>query len=79
MLVWGGVVISIERAENGFIVTSERAKTVIEQDPDRSEAATARDMLFVVAEELDLGGSRYDAERLYLDVRPGDKHGDDGS
>jgi len=71
----------IHRAQNGWVITipssedlADRIEVVEEQgDPKVPEGYG---LLNFLIEELGLQGNRRDAQRLYVDFRPGDKHHD---
>lgn len=66
--------------DNGYVLFTEwgdakyNDRVVVEQHADESEAATTQRLLWEVIECLGLYGSRYDQERVYVEVRPGDKY-----
>ncbi len=61
-------------AENGTIVKTEDTTRIYEIG--ESEAETFADMLRDLKEEFGPSTSRHSAERIYVEVRPGDKFGD---
>lgn len=67
----------ISRAENGFIVKEitkgeEPNIKVFQTDDDAIHSFAS--LLYSIKEWAGFSGSRYDEKRIYIDVRPGDKH-----
>jgi hypothetical protein len=76
--------LTITTADNGYILeypnelltTSDDVHTdcevfVIEND---NSAKAIQHLLYSIIDVLDVSGSRYDKERVYVEVRPGDKY-----
>ncbi len=69
--------LKIVRATNGWVMTQDGETYVVERDG--SSAEVAQRLLWEVIELLGLSGSRYDAERVTVIMKPGDKYVDPGS
>lgn len=65
----------IKRASNGYILITEAGTTVYSFDVDSEVQAFAK-LLRDVETEAGPTTSRYDAERIYIEIKPGDKHDD---
>lgn len=66
---------TIERAANGWIVRyndGESTQTTVFDHDARSEVQCFAAMLRFLTDKF-MPGSRHDAERVYVEVRPGDK------
>ena len=63
----------VYRAGNGWLVKGYEWDEVVEDDPREPRGAG---LLWSLIEALGLEGSRYDARRIYVGLRPGDKHHD---
>ncbi len=77
--------IQIERADNGWILidhsdTENVRKHVFQEadgfDVEKSEAEAFASLLWVIKSIMGPSDSRYSAHRVYIDIRPGDKHED---
>jgi hypothetical protein len=69
--------IEIEIADNGYVIREDDVpfKTdVIEIGDDKTSAQGMMELANILAEYLGVRGSRYDEERFYAIVAPGDKH-----
>ncbi len=72
--------ISITHTRNGFLVVvdppdeSGPVHYCLEQQEEESDAKVGQRLLWLLVEELGLAGSRYDAERLAIELHPGDKY-----
>ena len=60
--------LTIYRARNGWTLEHEEAAEVVEDD--------GVVLLWVIADVLGITGTRYDAKRLFITYKPGDKHHD---
>lgn len=63
--------IKIRKCSNGFIMNIDGEESIY-----NGNLEGLRDLLSIIVDELGMSGSRYDAERLYLVLAPGDKHED---
>ncbi|MDD5366962.1 MAG: hypothetical protein PHR30_16620 [Gallionellaceae bacterium] len=77
----GPLMLTIERASNGYIVRYDGDTHVIETeddinltDADGADARAFVDLCNLLAELVGVLGSRYDAQRAYCVTYPGDKH-----
>lgn len=71
--------ITIKRADNGWILEVEEVGTRVfayNEDVDGHDVQAAALLLKTVERELGLEDSRYSKHRIYIEVRPGDKHED---
>ena len=74
--------LTITRASNGWVLehagfSEDDPVTVIERDPGVSSAIQGVSLLLAIVDILDLDhGNRHAAQRLFVGVRPGDKHHD---
>lgn len=75
--------IQIERADNGWVLTdhsdTENVRKQVFQEADgfdveKSEAEAFASLLWAVKSIMGPSDSRYSAHRVYIDIRPGDKH-----
>lgn len=73
----------IKRARNGWVLTMppemedglERVE-VIEEHEDLRDPPEGVNLLWAIIEELGLDSNAYDARRLYVGWKPGEKHHD---
>ncbi len=65
----------IKPASNGYILVTESGTTVYSFEVDSEVQAFAK-LLRDIETEAGPTTSRYDAERIYVEVKPGDKHND---
>ena len=84
--VGGEMAIKIEKIENGYLVTDEaehpedttRRYCVTEEDDfsaySGGEAKTMYDLLWLVKELTGITEGRYDKQRVYVEMKHGDKH-----
>jgi hypothetical protein len=61
--------IQIERALNGYIVHTEEGTTVYQDD-----IHGVQELMYDLLHEMGHTGSRYDMERIYVRIEPGDKY-----
>jgi len=72
--------IKVERADNGFVLSyidpDYRHTMVFQADAgdEYGRIESAREMFYELMEMLGLVGTRYDAKRLYIGIKPGDKY-----
>lgn len=67
--------LTIKRADNGWILESDRADLQVfqEGDDEKTAAEAFRDLLYAVQSAIGPDDSRYSKHRIYIDIRPGDK------
>jgi hypothetical protein len=67
--------ITIRIVENGYVlVDTDGAETVVEHRDEESTARAFLSLVYVLQDALGVTGSRYDAERFWAELRPGDKY-----
>ena len=66
----------IYRTNNGWILTNTESgiSDVYQFEDERSRAAVFEALLWGLIEIMDVGGTRYDKERVRVSLEPGDKY-----
>ena len=75
MFIKNGIVITVETGddENGARYLWQRDD---DTDDDRESLSRLADVLRAIVDDWGPSTSRYSEARIYIEVRPGDKHGD---
>ena len=73
--------ITITTAHNGWVVKDtdgdfERVYCFSYDSIAGGDVEAFSSLLWHLTDTLGMGGSRYDAKRIYIEVKPGDKHKD---
>jgi hypothetical protein len=71
--------VTILRADNGYIVSEDNSdiqgvSNIVVFDVESQGKHAVADMLWHILNTLGEGGSRYDQERIYITIEPGDKY-----
>jgi len=71
-----GWFLTVRRIDNGFhVIDQDGRETAFEERedyPTDNDAQMIQRMLYFIINFFNLGGSKHDAERIYVDVQPGE-------
>jgi len=65
--------VTIEQAQNGYILKTPDGRFVFGEGNDSTMRKALADLLSEVVDQFGERGSRYDSDRIYISVGPGDK------
>lgn len=71
--------IKIDHVDNGYIIRNYcegKLEETVVVDEEMGEPEAARSVLWHINTMLGNTGGRYDEKRIYIELRPGDKHPD---